>query len=81
MASLTIDFPPGVLQINALPWATVSVDGVAMGKTPLAKRSSSLPGVMMSCSRTRGSARSRTTVTVKSGKPLRLGMDMRRRGR
>ena len=80
MASLTIDFPPGVLQINALPWATVSVDGVAMGKTPLAKIELT-PGrhdVVFSHPRF---GQKRTTVTVKSGKPLRLGMDMRRRGR
>jgi hypothetical protein len=28
MASLSIVFPPGILEINAVPWATVDVDGV-----------------------------------------------------
>jgi hypothetical protein len=27
--------PDGLLQVNALPWAHVSVDGVAVGDTPL----------------------------------------------
>ena len=34
--SRTIALPQGRLNINALPWATVSVDGKPVGETPLA---------------------------------------------
>jgi hypothetical protein len=35
VARLSLDVPPGLLNINALPWAEVSIDGKSMGPTPL----------------------------------------------
>jgi hypothetical protein len=38
-AATTITLPTGLLSINALPWAEVSLDGQAVGTTPLANLS------------------------------------------
>ena len=36
MASLTVTLPQGKLNVNAVPWANVWIDGTAAGETPLA---------------------------------------------
>jgi hypothetical protein len=80
MASLSIVFPPGILQITAVPWATVEVDGVEIGKTPLAKVELS-PGRHDVVFRHPKFGERKTNITIKSGKPQRLSVDLRRRGR
>jgi hypothetical protein len=35
IASLAVNVPNGTLNINATPWASVSIDGNAYGETPL----------------------------------------------
>ena len=35
IASLTVNVPNGTLNINATPWASVSIDGTSFGETPL----------------------------------------------
>lgn len=80
MASLSIVFPPGILQINAMPWATVDVDGVEIGKTPLAKVELS-PGRHEVVFTHPKFGQRKTSITIKSGKPQRLSVDLRRRGR
>ena len=80
MASLSIVFPPGILQINAVPWATVDVDGVEIGKTPLAKVELS-PGRHEVVFTHPKFGQRKTSITIKSGKPQRLSVDLRRRGR
>jgi hypothetical protein len=80
MASLSLEFPPGSLQITAVPWATVDVDGVAVGKTPLDKIDLA-PGrhdVVLTHPKF---GQRRMSVTIKSGKPAKIGVDLRRRGR
>jgi PEGA domain len=80
MASLSLDFPPGTLQITATPWANVDMDGVAIGKTPL-DQIELAPGrhdVVFTHPRF---GQRRTSVTIKSGKPQRVNVDLRRRGR
>jgi len=80
MASLSVAFPPGALQITATPWATVEVDGIEVGKTPLAKVELS-PGRHDVVFTHPKFGQRKVSVTVRSGKPQRLGVDMRRRGR
>ena len=35
VAPVTVVLPKGVVSLNAVPWATVSIDGVIVGETPL----------------------------------------------
>jgi hypothetical protein len=80
MASLSVAFPPGALQITATPWATVEVDGIEVGKTPLAKVELS-PGRHDVVFTHPKFGQRKVSVTVRSGKAQRLGVDLRRRGR
>jgi PEGA domain-containing protein len=80
MASLSIVLPPGILQITAVPWATVDVDGVEIGKTPLSKVELS-PGRHDVVFTHPKFGKRKTTITINSGKPQRLSVDLRRRGR
>ena len=76
-ASLSIDLPPGLVTIDASPWATVQVDGAAVGKTPLADLKLA-PGpheVLFSHPRL---GQQRMTIAVLSGKPLQVRRDLRR---
>jgi hypothetical protein len=80
MASLSLDFPPGTLQMNVVPWANVTLDGVSIGKTPLDKIELS-PGRHDLVFTHPKLGQRRASVTIKSGKPQRLIIDMKRRGR
>jgi hypothetical protein len=80
MASLSLAFPPGTLQMNVVPWANVTVDGVSIGRTPLEKIELS-PGRHDLIFTHPKLGQRRASVTINSGKPQRLIIDMKRRGR
>ena len=59
VASLAVDLPKGVVNLNATPWAEVWVDGQRVGETPIGNLSIRLAR-MKSCSGILSSARSVT---------------------
>jgi hypothetical protein len=78
--SLTINYAPALAEITASPWADVIVDGVAVGKTPLDKVELSLGRHDVVFTHPALGQR-KTTVVVESGKPLKVSMDLKRKGR
>jgi serine/threonine-protein kinase len=67
----------GLLSVNALPWAEVSVDGTSVGTTPLANLS--LPiGTHEVVWRHPTLGDRRQTVVVKAKTPARIGVDLSR---
>jgi hypothetical protein len=76
-ARLAISLPPGTLSINAVPWATVSVDGRVVGETPLGGVEFS-PGPHQVVFTHPNLGERRQQVTVRAGGATRLSVDMRR---
>ncbi len=76
-ARLPISLPLGTLSINAVPWATVSVDGRAVGETPLGGVELS-PGPHEVVFTHPDLGERRQQVTVRSGGATRLSVDLRR---
>ncbi|UQA59623.1 serine/threonine protein kinase [Polyangium aurulentum] len=69
---------PGTLHVSVSPWADVSVDGRAMGTTPLAPMSLA-PGPHSVVLRNSELGASRSiSVTIKPGKPTQVRVDLRR---
>jgi hypothetical protein len=76
-ARLQVALPPGTLSINAVPWATVSVDGREVGETPLgAVELSAGPHVVVFSHPQFGQRRQE--VTVRAGETTRVSVDLRR---
>jgi serine/threonine-protein kinase len=76
-ARLQVALPPGMLSINAVPWAAVSVDGRDVGETPLgAVELSAGPHVVVFAHPQLGERRQQ--VTVRSGDTTRVSVDLRR---
>lgn len=76
-ARLPISLPLGTLSINAVPWATVSVDGRAVGETPLGGVELS-PGPHEVVFTHPDLGERRQQVMVRSGGATRLSVDLRR---
>jgi hypothetical protein len=74
-AAPIIDVPSGSLSINALPWATVTLDGRALGTTPLGNVSVPI-GTHEVVWRHPQLGERRQTVTVTAHSPVRIGMDL-----
>jgi serine/threonine-protein kinase len=69
---------PGTLHVSVSPWADVSVDGHAVGTTPLAPMSLA-PGPHSVVLRNSELGASRSiSVTIKPGKPTQVRVDLRR---
>jgi hypothetical protein len=73
-----IEPPEGTLNINALPWAEVWVDGQRIGETPIANLSRPI-GSHEVLFRHPQLGERKQTVTVTLREPARLGLDMRSR--
>ena len=76
-ARVAITLPNGVLHVNAVPWAEVSIDGRRLGETPLANLQVPI-GPHELVFRNPQFPEQRRSVTVRLTQPTRLGVDLRR---
>ncbi|HZP47207.1 MAG TPA: PEGA domain-containing protein [Vicinamibacterales bacterium] len=78
VAPVAVNWPTGSLAINALPWADVTVDGNAVGQTPIGNLS--LPiGPHEIIFRHPDLGEQRQAVTVSLKEPARVSVDMRKK--
>jgi len=75
--NLTIALPTGRLSVNAVPWADVSLDGVAVGTTPLGELTVPIGQHELTFRHPQLGER-RQSVTVKAQTPTRIGIDLRK---
>ena len=75
--NLAIALPSGRLSVNAVPWADVSLDGVAVGTTPLGELTVPV-GPHELIFRHPQLGERRQSVTVKAQTPTRIGIDLRK---
>ena len=76
-ARLQITVPPGTLNVNAVPWANVSIDGREVGETPLGGVEVK-PGTHEVTFTHPELGQRRQQVTVRSGAAARVSVDLRR---
>jgi PEGA domain len=76
-AHVSVDLPDGTLHVNALPWAEVFVDGERHGETPLGSIALRIGSHQVTLRNPEFGERS-MSVTVKSGVPTRLSVDLRK---
>jgi PEGA domain-containing protein len=75
-APVALDVQPGSVNVNALPWASVSIDGAIVGDTPLANLALAAgPHDVVFKHPELGERRLRVNVTA--GTPLRVSTDLR----
>lgn len=78
VASITVNWPTGTLAINALPWAEVTVDGNAVGQTPIGNLTLPIgPHEIIFRHPDLGEQRQAVTVSLKM--PARVSVDMRKK--
>jgi hypothetical protein len=75
--SVTVQVPQGELNVNALPWAEVSLDGDAIGETPLGNLKVAV-GPHVVTFRHPELGEKTVSVAVKVGIPARVTADMRK---
>ena len=75
--NLAIALPSGRLSVNAVPWADVSLDGVAVGTTPLGELTVPIGPHELTFRHPQLGER-RQSVTVKAQTPTRIGIDLRK---
>lgn len=76
VATLAIDLPKGVLNVNATPWAEVWIDGERVGETPIGNLSIAIgPHEVLFKHPQFGEKRQAVSVTLAA--PVRLSIDMK----
>jgi hypothetical protein len=76
VASITLDPPQGVININAAPWAEVWIDGKRVGETPIGNLGLAIgPHEIVFKHPQFGEKRHAVSVTL--GAPVRLSVDMK----
>ena len=76
VASISLDLPMGVINLNAAPWAEVYIDGRRVGETPIGNLSVSIgPHEVVFKHPQFGEKRQAISVTL--GAPVRLSVDMK----
>jgi hypothetical protein len=76
VASISLDLPMGVINLNAAPWAEVWIDGRRVGETPIGNLSVSIgPHEVVFKHPQFGEKRQAISVTL--GAPVRLSVDMK----
>ena len=71
----TVDLPNGSLSLNALPWAEVTIDGRAVGTTPLGNLTVPI-GTYEIVWRHPQLGERRRTVKIPATTPVRVGVDL-----
>jgi len=78
VAPITVQWPTGSLAINAMPWADVTVDGNAVGQTPIGTLTLPIgPHEIVFRHPDLGEQRQAVTVSLKT--PARVSVDMRKK--
>ena len=77
LSSLGVNAPKSTLDINALPWADVEIDGAEIGQTPLAHIPVTIGSHVVQFSHPQ-LGEQRRTVTVSSKGPNRVSVDLTR---
>lgn len=76
VAPLTVDLPNGVINLNAMPWAEVWVDGQRVGETPIGNLAIAIgPHEIVFKHPQLGEKRQAVSVTLAA--PVRLSVDMK----
>ena len=76
VSSVRLEWPRGSMAVNAIPWAEVLVDGNRVGETPIG--SIAVPiGTHEVVFRHPDLGERRMTVTVTTGDPVKVGVDLR----
>jgi hypothetical protein len=76
VSSVRLEWPRGSMAVNAIPWAEVLVDGNRVGETPIG--SITVPiGTHEVVFRHPDLGERRMTVTVTTGEPVKVGVDLR----
>jgi hypothetical protein len=76
VATLSVDLPRGVVNVNAAPWAEVWVDGQRVGETPIGNLSMAIgPHEFVFKHPQFGEKRQAVSVTL--GAPVRISVDMK----
>ncbi len=77
VASIAVDLPRGVVNLNASPWAEVWIDGERVGETPIGNLSVAIgPHEVVFKNPQLGEKRHAISVTL--GAPIRLSVDMKK---
>jgi hypothetical protein len=76
VASIALDLPNGVVNLNALPWAEVWIDGQRVGETPIGNLSVPI-GPHEVVFRHPQFGEKRHAISVTLGGPVRLSVDMK----
>jgi len=77
-SSIKLDAPPGVLHINAVPWAEVWIDGERIGETPIGNYAARIGSREIVFKHPDlGERRATALVTLKE--PVRISMDLRKK--
>lgn len=74
---VNVPLPNGLLNVNALPWAEVWIDGQARGETPIGRLAVPI-GVHEIVLRHPELGEQRRSITVTQGEVTRVGVDLRR---
>lgn len=77
-SSVKLDAPPGVLHINAVPWAEVWIDGERIGDTPIGNYPARI-GSREVVFRHPDLGERRATALVTLKEPVRISMDLRKK--
>ncbi len=75
-ASLTVSLPRGTINVNAVPWAQVWLDGQPLGETPIGNVTWTI-GEHELILRHPDLGERRVTATITTGEPTRVAVDMR----
>jgi hypothetical protein len=76
VSSVRLEWPRGSMAINATPWAEVLVDGARVGETPIGNIAVPI-GTHEVIFRHPELGERRRTVTVTTGEPIKVGVDLR----
>lgn len=76
VASMTLDLPQGVVNLNAAPWAEVWIDGRRVGETPIGNLSVAI-GSHEVVFKHPQLGEKRQAISVTLGAPLRVSVDMK----